>query len=88
MDNIYVTKRQRIDPIVKSVLFIIESVERNLVTGYCMELLAARSYSMVLRADQTTREESSLNVSRVSCRCAKFMTPLADFFSPPSKLKH
>ena len=58
VDNIYVTKRQRIDPIFKNVSFIVESVERHFINGYCMELVAAGSYSMVLRADQTTRGES------------------------------
>ena len=52
------TKRQRVDPIVKNVSFIVESVERHFINGYCMELVAARSYSMVLRADQMTRGES------------------------------
>ena len=33
-------------------------------------------------------ERVSLNVSCVSCRCANFVTPLAGFFSPSSKLKY
>ena len=52
------TKRQRIDPIVKNVSFIVKSVERHFINGCCVELVAGRSYSMVLRADQTTRGEN------------------------------
>ena len=57
VDNICVTKRQRIDPIVKNVSLIVERVERHFINGYCMELVAARSDSMVSRADQTNRGE-------------------------------
>ena len=57
VDSIYVTKRQHINPIVKNVSFVTENVERHFINGYCMESVAARSFSMVLRADETTRVE-------------------------------
>ena len=82
LDIIYVTKRQRINPIVMIITFIVKVVEWYFIYGFCMELVAARSFSIVLSAHQATRGGFSFNWWCVSCRCANIMTPSAKFFSP------